>query len=635
MRKLRAVVIGLSLALSLSGCDENSPLVQKSVSILGAEGHLNFDPDEPMIMGDVTYEIQNIQTNGIQEVYFISHGASVLESASYNGSQLRIDESLSYGFSIYRVRIPLLSKGDSMRLSIRFHVKGVYRSSGFKLSPEMVHFEAEKIWLPVPYAQKEEFLYSFILNTPEEYYPVMSARLTSEKVGPEGRVTLWQSETEDIFQTGNLIIGKFRRYHTGNVYYYSSKTNQVDTILESAQTTRDLFQAYLGKFPFSDTHILTFERQEELIDGLAEANMIQISPDLVNNAGQNLPDLKEFPDIPRGSVWKIHETLAHELSHAYIRGTIRFNENNYIESESLAEFMGLMSICSMSPDAYQRFIERNRLELLNLSLLRKGREKLYRYLFGINCLSASFNTNTAVFFQLIKNLENRYRFTQISTSELIQTAEDLDLHTVDTETATNQTSAVLSLWFNYQMANFSLRFQENRQLSLSNGFPIPWNLQINQSRPDALESVYLAANSATNLNPVPSESSVLISSPLWTIESRLYDNFLSPEISPLKEYFSVIAAFYAGERKKIPTSTAALPQGWKTIQADRDWHSRQGNPKILLRIDDMKETDRHFTIQAFKEIDGKIFSCCIIWGEKQNRRYRVIGVIDPVIASRE
>ncbi len=305
----------LLIILALVSCDEF--LLKKTVSVVFLEGELKFDPADVSLSGDLFYSIANKQSKSLQEIYFISHSNVLVDSIRYNGELIRFEQGIGYGSGFYRIRIPSLLSGISAKIEIKFHIKGPINEDRFMLTEEAVFMDARKIWLPVPFADSPNFLYSIRIKTPENYYSALGAKLADETVKNGEKSSLWVSESTDVLHTGNIFIGLFGRYQKGSISIYDIDTNYNALIFDYAGKTIDFLSNRLGKYPYSQVNIVDelfqYKDMEEFIDGEQLANTIQISPELT---GTNLIDeetlsLSSMPYVPRKSYSKLFEVIAH------------------------------------------------------------------------------------------------------------------------------------------------------------------------------------------------------------------------------------------------------------------------------------------------------------------------------------
>ncbi len=664
-RSLRFIIFLIFTLLFLS-CDDF--LLKKTVNVQYLEGEINYDPSTASISGRLAYDIQNNQTVTLHEIYFISHNLVSLDYVTYNGDVMRFEQGLGYGSGIYRIRIPQLKSGEKARVELKFRLEGPVEEDRFLLTKDNVFIDAEKIWLPVPFAQKPEFLYSIKIKTPEDYYAVIGARIKEETVKNGKRVSSWESETPNVLLTGNIFISKFNRQKEGNIYLYSVTTNYSDVIFKYSAKVLDTLSNFLGPYALSQLHIVNemfqYNDMEEFIDGEAMANIIEISPDLTANdlLNENTVSSSLSPDIPRKSVWKIFETLAHEMSHTYIRGILKFDDDSYLESESMTEFMGLDIISQDDKNIYNKFIQRNRIELINLDLAKDSHIDQIKYIYGINCLSAAFYSSEELFFTFLKTLIEKYKYTDIKVDELILTAQEMNdaaLKKINSESTNSNENIIdyeaLKLWSKYELYNLALSntiiqitniqiinihkkktiIEDKILCFLNNDFPINIDVTMyeNFSSNTVTNIISMTKNSETNFIFDKDLKSVEITSHYDMLEKNLSDNRIDFEKNNSNEIIEDINNFYNGQKTGkavIFDKSAANQQGWRNLYDDRE-ASLLIKTNISFRFDKVRENDDEIYLQAYKMLDGKPFSYVVFKGRKLKDKCNMIAVIDPVL----
>ena len=166
--------------LVLTSCDEF--LVKKTVAVTSIEGDLNFDPVNVALFGQMNYVISNDQTNNLSEIYLECHGDVTVDEISYKDILMRYEQGTLYGLDYYRIRIPNLNSSEIANISVKFHIVGPVQENQFFFNRDKVFIEAYKVWLPVPFANSPESSYKIKIQTPENYYSIMGAKLTNESV---------------------------------------------------------------------------------------------------------------------------------------------------------------------------------------------------------------------------------------------------------------------------------------------------------------------------------------------------------------------------------------------------------------------------------------------------------------------
>lgn len=644
------------MSLVLQSCDEF--MLKKTVAVENLTGDIAFDPSSVSLSGSLNYDIRNNQNENLTEIYLISHNQVSVDYLSYENDTTRFEQGIGYGYGIYRIKIPPLGTGKKAKIELRFHINGPVEEDRFLLTKDNVFIDAEKIWLPVPFAQAPNFLYNLRIRTPENYFAVFGARLVEESTNGGKRSSVWQSETEDVVLSGNLFISRFLRIKKDPVTVYSFRTNNSDAIFKYANQTLKAITARIGPYPYSQVHIVSeifqYKDMEEFIDGESIANIIQISPDIVTNTLLSERETAQSvsPDIPRNSAWKIFETLAHELSHAYIRGIIKFEDENYIESESLAEFMGLKIISLSNTTVYDKFIQRNRIELMNLFITGNRNSKLLKYLYGVNCLNAAFSGNSGVFFDYIKTLVEKYGYTKIQPEQLVSTAQEMNYTLTNGNGAepgeyTNRLiyTEALKLWSCYGLYNLGIslsniwitnyltkkRFalEEKSLLTLENDFPIdiPVTLIENYKNRSSTNRFKLEKNSEIGIIVDKNLLNAFFQSRYECLERSLSDNEVNLPMNEKKELYRNISEYYRnGPSDKIPVDGG----NWKNLSQDRK-KSLSFHSGVSFQFDQLREIDGQFYLVAYKLIDNKPFSYVVFRGKKKASKYYVTSVIDPVL----
>lgn len=656
--KIKNILFALCflLFIFLQACDEF--LLKKSVAVEYLNGDITFEPSGPALSGTLGYDIRNNQLNSLNEIFFISHSLVSVDSIVYENETIHFEQGVGYGFGIYRIKVPSLQKGAKARIVLKFHIDGPVEEDRFLLTKNNVFIDAEKIWLPVPFAQAPNFLYSIRVRTPLDFHSVLGAKTVEETTNGGKRSVLWQSESEDVVMTGNLFISRFQRLKRGPLSLYSFKNENADAIFRYANLTLRAFETNVGQYPFSQVQIVNelfqYKDMEEFIDGEATANIVQISPDIVTNSllGEREIATSLYPDIPRNSTWKLFEALSHELSHAYIRGIIKFEDESLIESEALSEFMGLKVISLTNGMIYDKFIDRNRIEIMNLFLTGGGKSKLLKYLYGVNCLNTAFSCDPEVFFRFIKTLIEKYGYTRIQAEQLVTTAQEMNFALtnggpVDDDVLTNRMidTEALRLWTEYSLCNLKLSVsniwitnyltkkryavEEKTLLTVNNDFPVDITVTLYENYKN---------HSATNLFRVEkdSETGVIveknllnasINSKYGCLEQNLADNSVKIPVNGKKELYRNIADFYKNQGKQ-----KADPQSgdWKALENDRK-KTLAVRQNVSFLFDRMRENGDQFVLEAYKVLDNKPFSYVIFRGKKIGQAYYVNSVVDPVL----
>ncbi len=646
------------LFVMLQSCDDF--LLKKTVSVQYLKGDISFDNNSASLSGNLDYEIKNKQQDSMTEIYLISHSMVSIDLIRYNGETMRFEQGLDYGSGIYKISIPPLRSEETANIELHFNLPGPIQDERFLLTKDNVFIDAQKIWIPVPFAQTPRFNYTLKIRTHDDYYSIMGGALKEETVKNNKRTETWVSETDDAILTGNIFISKFNRIKEDNIFLYTINTNNSDVVFRYASQILETLSNNLGLYPFSQVHIINelfqYMDMEEFIDGKASANIIEISPDITSQVltGEDDVIASLNPDIPRNSVFKVYETLAHEMSHAYVRGILKFEDDNYLQSESLTEYMGLLLISMQNQSVFKKFMKRNRIELINLFLAKGANSDLLKYLYGINCLYSAFYNNEKLFFNYLQILIEKYRYTDIRVSELQKTA--LEMNPDNSETNEEQfqdfkmDGNALRLWNNYKLYNIRLSYsniqttnfqhrrpepEERKLIILNHDFPIDIDLVLyenfkNYSRTNFIK---LVSNSETNFIAEKDIQSVEVKSRYESLERYVFNNRLVFTNSSWNELFDGINNFYNGQRltKNVTFDKSEVKQeGWHNLFEDRE-KSLLINTNIQFVFDDFDENEEEFYIQAYKLIDNKPFSYVIFKGKKLREKYEVTAVIDPII----
>lgn len=661
----RAVPVLLLLALLFS-CDEF--MLRKTVAVDRLSGEMTFDPGTPSLSGVLSYSIRNNQSSSLSEVYFISHTHVSLDYVSFEGDTARFEQGVGYGYGIHRVRIPPLAKGKKARIDIRFHVDGPIEDDRFLLTRDGVFLDAEKIWLPVPFAQKPAFSYELRVRTPEQYYSVLGARLSEESTNGGKRTALWESELNDVVLTGNMFIGRFQRVRgNGPLFLYAHRTNNADALSRLVQGTLSVYRDRIGKYPFSQIHMIAgvfqYQDMEEFIDGQASANIIQVAPDLITNA--YLPEAEAarsvLPDVPRNSFWKTAEAVNHELGHAYVRGILKFEEDSWVESESLTEFLGLSVIALSNRAVYGKFIERNRIELINLELAAKENTRLYRYLFGVNCLHTAFALNPDGFFPFLRTLIEKYEYTHIQAEQLLSTASEMNFLLTNAAETTNGVPAGLfdtealrlwsesgnalgnirlslsNVWVTNHLGRRKYAVEQKFVLTIANEFPVEIGVTLTETYRNRSESndFRIPAGDETSVVVDRNIVSASVRSAFEALEKNLSDNSLMihGQDREWRDIESGIQAYYRNE--PLPATLTvenprSLRDGWRGLPADRR-KTRALGADIRFTADRYRDNGRQFALSAYKRIGDKPFSYVVFQGRRSANGRVLTAVIDPAL----
>jgi len=655
MKNLKHLFPILYFFLILS-CDEF--ILKKTVVVKLLKGDIIFEPNTPSLFGTLNYTIKNRQKKSLQEIFFISHPQVQIDTIKYNGDKTRFDQGIGYGMGIYRIRIPVLPSESDAQIEITFHLNGPIREERFLLTSEQVFMDAKKIWLPVPFAETPSFLYLLKVSTPTNYISILGARIKEETIKPDRREIVWQSEIEDVLHTGNIFIGQFERVNHNDIFLYSYNPIQPNPIFSFCRKTINLFSNRIGKYPYSQIHIINelfqYKDIEEFIDGEAMANIIQLSPELSDTNSISIDKITNspIPFVPRNNVAKLYEVLAHELTHAYLPTILKFNEDNYIEQEAFAEYAGLCSIWNYYPEIYKKFIDGNRIELINLKLSGQSDQRLFRYLYGVNSLHCAFKENPALFLDYINILIQKYRYIEVGPEELIQTANDVNSITSPSNTiiftnaiallGSEQLYNVELSFSNLYVTNFFEKYKTveiHRQLFIQNGFPIPVDVILTYIYMDysLTNIVHLDSFSNTNLICDNKVLSIIAKTGLEALEEKLSDN----QVSFISNYgediaISSINNFYNNQKfntrwvKIEKSNTSNEDEGLESLYIDRE-RSTFVSPSISFQFDRIVPNKKEGYIQAYKMIDNKPYSYVIFKFKKENiNRIDILGIIDPL-----
>lgn len=647
----------LFITALLPSCDEF--LLKKTVNVQYMQGELSYDPQEASFRGFVEYEIKNNQLNTLTEIYLISHQKLGLEEVRYLGEPVRFSQDFSYGIGSFRVRIPSLASGSKAKISIKFHVFGPVQEDRFSISETNVIMDARKIWLPIPFDDAPKFFYDLKVTVPEEFYPVMGAKITEESVKNGFRTTRWESENRNIFQTANLFIAKFNRIKENNVFLYSLNTNFAPLIIDTAKQTLVILASNIGPLPISEVHIINNNLQdkilEQFIDGEAMANIILLSSELTStdliddDTVLNSP----MPDIPRRSLLKVREIIAHEICHSYIPGVLKFDEDYALDFESLAEFMGLLVVDKIHPGVIHKFLERNRLELVNMVLAQKRQDERYRYFYGVNSLYSAFRGNDELAFSFIRLLIGKYSFTEIKRDEIILTAHEMNNLQGDKEQGTDRLvlAEVLDEWSKMDLYNSSLTFtnltitntvrkhtsvETRKMMVLRHNYPVDLEFQVMEWKVKSVSTNnYKVSGFGEVLIPYnPSVKLAEAKSPLEWLESKLYDNQIETEVLPQKQMFLTVLQNFYNKEKYYPKSVRfskdiTLEPGWRDFYQDRE-RSVEISTNISFIIDDLHDSPEETYYQVFKLLEKKPFSLGLYRIKKEKEIILFDSVIDPL-----
>lgn len=650
----------LAAFLVSASCDEF--LLKKTVSLEYVTGELVYQPAKANLSGNMTYTIQNRQDKPLGEVYLICHPSAVIDAISYNGAAYRFEQGIGYGFGIYRIVIPMLPRNSKARIGIRFHLTGPFADKRFVLTDKKAFLDANKIWLPVPFADDPNFGYKITLKTPKEFYGIMSAKMTSETVDRSERTTVWESEIDNALLTGNLYIGTLRRFGNGNFYFYSQTTNNVDTVLSDGDYVWDELNGNVTKPPFSQFHIVNdsfVQRDEgEFIDGEFLANLFLISTNTFSRSyGVTAEEVAAdtIPVVPKGTEYSLFETLAHELSHVYTSSILKFEQDENLSMESLTEFLCETLARSKYPALYPKLIERNRVLLRNIYHLGQTGNPLWKYLYGVTALDKAFaGSRPSLAYNYVDILIQKYRYTTVSIFELLQTASSMNQQTLrESGDEVPQSELIdtsfLDLWKNCRLYNVSLsttylletnryRITTNYSFALSNQFPI--NVA-------GLLISYVGTNTFTNLVTLPARSgtnfvfnypvtSLKFDSACREFERDLSDNIFFLHSAFIPRLVQSINQFYKNNTydaslvdKFLPDLPADDAGFFTPLPADRESHASSGGP-VYFELDDFAWINNELYLYVYRKRAGTILSYSLIKTIKQHGKYIIVGIYDPL-----
>ena len=657
----------LAFLILLQSCEDI--LLKKTVSVEYLNGEINFDPSIQNINGNLSYNIKNNQKDSLKEIYLISHERVSIDYIAYQNETMRFEEGLGYGYAIYRIKIPVLRSGIKAKIEVKFHVNGPIQENRFLLTRNSVFIDAKMIWIPVPFAEIPRFYYSITVKTPENYYPVLGAKMTGESVKNNKRLTHWESETSDVMLSGNIFITSFKRYISNNIYYYSSEDDNVEDIFRYTSYSMQILSNYFGGYPYSQLHIISelfqYKEMEEFIDGEFLANIIQISPDLyLSNKIKPENELvnSALPFIPRDNQWKLFEVLAHEISHAYIGNSVKFYETDFIAQEALAEFTGLAIIAAKNQKIYKKYAEGNHYQMINMMLNNTTNNNLWKYFFGINSLYSAFGNNIDLYFVFLKLMLEKYGNTEIGLKEFLSTSlafnkKNFGKDYPDWADLTDKDDKIINayafyLWNSYMLYNTSLSLsniiitnkkgmknitEEKRLILINNNFPLDqdyWILTKPKTNPQIFitNPVKITQKSEIGLVSDLNDWSINIQSHLQEFETKHFDNFTNFETnSPVDFLSSNINQFYKGE-----DNSSLLVQKKKPVKEDH-WHDLYWdreksfgiNSNVYFIIDNINQNEYELYLKAYRFINNQPFSYVIFKIEKTNNQYNIVSILDP------
>ncbi len=658
IKGLRFIPILIAFLL-VASCDEF--LLKKTVSLEFISGDLTYQPAKAMLIGNMTYTIKNKQDKPLNEVYLVCHPQAIIDSITYNGSAMRFEQGIGYGYGIYRIKIPLLPRNSKAKIGIRYHLAGPIVDNRFVLTDKNVFFDANKIWLPVPFADTPEFGYKITVRTPKDFYAVLSGKMTSETVERNDRTTVWESEIDNGLLTGNIYISSLDRFSRDNIYYYSQDTNNSELVLDYSEAVWKRLNENIVKPPFSQFHIVNDfyirrDNEEEFIDGLFMANMFIVSSNIFSRSySVTESDLlkNNIPAMPPHTELAVLELIAHEMSHVYTSSILKFEEDEDLTMESLTEFLSLSLIRSRNQELFAKFTERDRMLMRILYHLGRTNQPLWKYLYGSMALCSAFGgSDIDLSYNFIDILIQKYRYTKITLFELIQTAASMNQQIVrdggdDVSPAALIRTSFLDLWKANRFYNVSLStayllvtnrttVTTNYSFTLSNQFPMNINgRMISFVGTNAYTNdILLSSRSSTNFVIDYPVTSMKFDSPYRAYERDLSDNLYFMKTASIPRLVQNINMFYQDSNidlsliEKVNQEIDPADAGmYRTLYEDRE---KYGPMDTYFELDDFIWRNGELYLYVYRKKANTILSYAFIKIIKQHSKYSIVGIFDPL-----
>lgn len=661
----RVFILPLLLLLTLFSCDEF--LLKKTVSVQSIQGHIHFENLTPRIWGDISYKIRNPQANPLKEIFLICHPQVEVMQVIYNQKAVRFETGEGFEDRIYRVQIPALAPQDKAVLTLRFQLTGRIREERLILDKEEVFFDVKKIWLPVPFAERFVFPYQISVTAPDRFYSIMGGRIQEESEEGDTRTTTWKSELDNALATGNLILLPYQRTQYKNTYIYSDTTNNRTQILQYSQFSYRILKNNFPALPLSQYHVLKkmypYNNKVEVIDGEFLANALLISPTIGNF--QPIIPLEiitgtPIPFVPNTSEARLLEIISHEYSHSLIPTLLRFEEGRQITMEALTEFLACAIIREWDIALYQKFLERNRILLINLMLKKETHTDLWQYFYLSNLFCSSFWNREDLSMDYIRILIDKYRYTDINWPQLISTASDYNKLQLRHKYLTNYSgidTTLLENWSYFELYNFSLSSSEmsvtNLELKQPRIIPVK-NIRIKSDFPFETDSyliVYTPKETYTNILAHQKESitnvqvsddtiTVQLVSRYNSLETHLADNQVNFKDRSWLDLVNEINYFYKGEQHNsrflaISPEWTDIPlreddARWTSLSEDR-LVSQKISPRVYFQYDKVYFDKQEFYIEAYKWINNRPYSYVIFKGRILKNKLQVNAVLDPTL----
>ncbi|MCX7821350.1 MAG: hypothetical protein N2258_06710 [Brevinematales bacterium] len=623
--------------LFITSCDEF--LLKKSVEIKSLNCNLFFDELNQKIEGNVKYIIENPQTSPINEIYFFCNQNTTVTSIKYRNNNISFDNAFLYGYNIYRIKVPPISPSERQNVELNFTIIGPVEKERFILKKNIVFLDVKEIWLPIPFLSSQKFAYNIRISVPENKYAVIGGKIVSEVESNNLRFQSYYSETDEAGNSGTLIILEKFRFIKDNIYLYTENKLSSPLILDWASEVNSILDKNIKTFDYSQLHIIDgifqYEDMNLTIEGETFANIIFIS-----NFNKDDNDAK------------FYKLLAHEISHSYLSGKLNFHPEDKAFYESLIEYLAIGVLNSKSYLLYEDTILNNRFELINLFNNPERNDFLLDFIYNVNFFDAVFCGNSSLYYNLIKILVKKYRFTEIGENEVITTIKELplelknnpDIGLINVSAIENiRNKKLYNSFINYRIIDYTNRLSKNRtkiekvmQLNIFDNFPfeIKANLILKYKNSEVTNSVILKG-SETNILIKEKPLAIILSSPFDYLEENLYDNYLYFENNLAKFIENNLNLFYAGEKILgknffISKQISSNKEIERIFERDRELTYKLKG-KIRIVVDVLKQKDDKIYIMAYKLLNERVFSYIIIKGRIEGNNVILDSVIDPLL----
>ncbi len=631
------------LFLLFSSCNEF--VLKKSVEIKSLNCNLFFDEINEKIEGNVRYSIENPQDSSINEIFFFCNQNVYVKSIKYKNNNVSFDNAFLYGYNVYRIRIQPLAPLEKQNVELNFTIVGPVEKERFILKKNMVFLDVKEVWLPIPFLSSQKFDYNVRIATFPNKFAIIGGKKVSEIESNEIRYQTYDSEIDNAIESGTLIILEKSMFKKENIFFYTSNRLLSSLVLDYAIEINNFLNKNLKSFSYSQLHIVDnifqYEDLNLSIEGETFANVILISNFIESGEKEEF-----YYDYLNNKKLAFYRLLSHEISHSHLSGKLNIVSIDKNFNESIIEYLAILSLKNKSELDYESAILNSRFELFNLILNPQRNDFLLEFVYNYLFLDAIFSNDVSAYFDLIKLLIKKYRFTEIGRNEIFLTIKELPielkirLNVNPIDYISNKKlynsflkSEVITLTNKGPRNKINLTKVLNLKIIDDYPFEVFANLIINYKTHSITNQIVLN-NRETDFQLKDMPVSIILSSPFDYLEENIYDNYLYFENNIIKFIENNLNLFYSGEKKfsnfYIMENIDSSLSTERTFYSDREL-SYKLKGRIRIVPDIVKQKDNYIYIMAYKMLNEKPFSYIIIKGKLEKNNIILYSVIDPLL----